>query len=532
MGRRRFAKNSTDVRHFRLVSRSTKDGDYDENNTPLILEPFIKQRDMRKGVTEDDVLTLPEGLESVSSAFALHGGEGVEVFPSISEARRGSEESIGEDASKDEDWNELDDDCYFPKDGYNYEQHLRRVTGTKLQTTKSNDKPASSSSANNSDAPATKAAGGAGVVLEVPRKELVRSEKEIKVQKAFHAEEIAVMEALTDDHLYEEIDDDDLDAVLKGGFDAQLATLWGEQAAEEDTGELDFLDFKAQHKARMAERFGSFGSFGSDDSLDDGFDEEEEEEEIDESAGARRERVQPAAASAADFEAFLASEYNDDEIGAIDYDAVQADIKPSTCAALEEETLDMYLKEKQDLRAKYRSLMEPQKGIKDNVPRVIDETKALIDKYYNEFDETIASDSEASEEDESKNWDCETVLSTLSNLSNRPGRITRITKAVKKPHTLLKSVQEDAEGSEEDAADESGDDDESVVELPDVVNFRKKGETPEERRERKAGVKEMRRICRKMKKETKETYKNEANRLTGPVKHGDVRQKLRVTKLS
>eukprot|EP00971_Amphidinium_carterae_P337379 6474147-Amphidinium_carterae.1 len=41
----------------------------------------------------------------------------------------------------------------------------------------------------------------------------------------------------------------------------------------------------------------------------------------------------------------------------------------------------------------------------------------------------------------------------------------------------------------------------SIVELPDVVTERKRGETTEERRERKAAVKEFQRQCRKMKKD-------------------------------
>ena len=32
---------------------------------------------------------------------------------------------------EDADWADLDGDCYFPPDGYNYEQHLKSVSGTK-----------------------------------------------------------------------------------------------------------------------------------------------------------------------------------------------------------------------------------------------------------------------------------------------------------------------------------------------------------------------------------------------------------------
>ena len=51
------------------------------------------------------------------------------------------------------------------------------------------------------------------------------------------------------------------------------------------------------------------------------------------------------------------------------------------------------------------------------------------------MDDEDTESGEGSDEDESKNWDCESVLSTLSNVSNRPGKIGRI-HAVKKPAAI------------------------------------------------------------------------------------------------
>merc|ERR1719454_1804706 len=170
------------------------------------------------------------------------------------------------------------------------------------------------------------------------------------------------------------------------------------------------------------------------------------------------------------------------------------------------------------------SLYEPQRnGRLDDVPRVIEETKAIIEKHYlAEADDAETSEGE-SDEEESKNWDCESILSTLSNVSNRPGKIGKI-KIIKKPVPTkdLDAIVEDA--SEEDK-------DEDAVELPDVVTERPKNETPEEKKQRKAAVKEMRRICRRMKKESKDMYKQEAAKLNSKQGSSDVREKLRCVKL-
>merc|ERR1719161_499256 len=118
---------------------------------------------------------------------------------------------------------------------------------------------------------------------------------------------------------------------------------------------------------------------------------------------------------------------------------------------------------------------------------------AIIAKHYEgEQDETDTSEGE-SEEDESKNWDCETILSTLSNVSNRPGKIGKI-KLVKKPKEVQverKDLGAITEGRDEEKAAEEDDETEGedIVELPEVSTDRPKGETSEERKQRKAAVK-------------------------------------------
>merc|ERR1712137_732045 len=98
--------------------------------------------------------------------------------------------------------------------------------------------------------------------------------------------------------------------------------------------------------------------------------------------------------------------------------------------------------------------------------------------------ETACDDHLTEEVDESSKWDCESVLSLNSNISNRPGKIGNLKLLVKpkKQAAPLESLAEEDEHSEESEA-------ESVIELPEVITERKKDETPEEKRARKASVK-------------------------------------------
>merc|ERR1719401_3378723 len=146
-----------------------------------------------------------------------------------------------------------------------------------------------------------------------------------------------------------------------------------------------------------------------------------------------------------------------------------------------EEVLDEYLVGKEAEFQKLKSIYVPQplKGRLDDVPRVIEESKAIIAKHYDvEAEEEEDTSSGEESDDESRTWDCETVLSTLSNVSNHPGKIGKI-KVVKKPGAGLKSVKEDGEEGQK-AAKGDEEDEEDVVELPDVSTERPRGETAEE----------------------------------------------------
>lgn len=418
------------------------------------------------------------------------------------------------DVDHDPTEEELEDDCYFPKDGYNYEKHLRRVNR---------------SSAAASVKPGEKivvGGGAAGVVMEAPVK---IDEQKINLQPAQTTEEAELLRALECVDEYDEMEDGTIDTLVPGAVVEPDLVLWGPTALE-NANHPDLATFKAAHKARLAALMGVDENDFEDIEVEEEVEEdmsEEEDEQLEEnevksksaasSTGKKKKSKPVVQAGDPEFDAFLAAEYGDDDVGACDEDDIQGKLTLEACEAC----CDQYLEDKKTENAKLQAIFDPQAPKKkdrlDDVPRVIEETKAIIEKHYL-GEESETSSGEESEE-EKEQWDCETVLSNLSNLSNRPGKIGKI-KAEKKPKAMKTLREGDEEESEES--------EEECVELPDVITERKKDETPEEKRERKRSVKAMQKLCREMKKQSKLTFKGEAMKLkdrnTGT---GDVSQKLR-----
>merc|ERR1712232_139625 len=129
-----------------------------------------------------------------------------------------------------------------------------------------------------------------------------------------------------------------------------------------------------------------------------------------------------------------------EEIGAIDDEDIEGHLTAEAC----EEAVDEYLQAKVADDELLQSINEPTKGKYDDVPRVIEETKAIIERHYTYADSDDETSSGEGETDESRLWDCESVLSTLSNLSNRPGKIGKIKVIGKpKPKELPRVAEED-----------------------------------------------------------------------------------------
>jgi len=490
MGRKKgFGKlQGDDVRHFRLVARSQYDPSADgEDATPYVLEPFVPKTFQRKkhgGQDEAELLTLPDSLKHLSDVFGVEarGEQPIDPYAEVLEL----DEKVVQVDEED-----LEKDCYFPKDGYNYEKHLKTITrtGRVIQATKNQPTSSSASSSAPVSAP----------VAVAPGKVLPRT---VDAQPAVNSEEAEIVQALENADEFDEADDDFLEELLPGGAVDPDLVLWGPACKENE----DLPDLALFHAAMR-------GELGSDYDL----------EEIEEDDGSDYGGRGHADIEEADFDQVL-QEYADSEIGAIDHLDVEGDETMETCEA----AVDEYVKGRENEQAYLKSMANPHKGFFDKQPRMLDKTKAIVEKFYHdeapeEDDEETAS-GEDDDEDESRQWDCETVLSTLSNLSNRPGKIGRI-KVLKKPAAPQPAIAEEEGGSNSDSEDEG-----SIIELPDVVTERKRGESTEERKQRKAAVKELKRQCRKMKKESKEIYKTEATKLQKPGT-GDIRPKLRATKI-
>ncbi|GFV88334.1 protein LTV1 [Trichonephila clavipes] len=110
-------------------------------------------------------------------------------------------------------------------------------------------------------------------------------------------------------------------------------------------------------------------------------------------------------------------------------------------------------------------------------------------------------------------FDCESVTSTYSNIYNHPTVIKEVSKIkkIKIPNNPLKKgltrsqLKHLDNVSEEEEKEEDDGDKFSVA----TSYMRVKGETPEQRKERKKLIKEERRECRKLKKENKLAFKEE-----------------------
>lgn len=227
--------------------------------------------------------------------------------------------------------------------------------------------------------------------------------------------------------------------------------------------------------------------------------------------------VAPSADAEADdeFDAVL-DEYDDGLLGAMDDEP--EGLENGRCIDEYESVLDDFLAKPLKLKAKIANALDAHIGEGEEGEEAEEEdedcrvghasrTLALVEE-----DDGALSDSEIAKKFDKVTvsedaFDCESVLSLRSNTSNHPGRIHRPEKDKRKPP--MAAVVEEAE--------------EKVVELPEVSTLRARDETPEERKVRKAAVKEHQRMARQLKKETKELFKAERTKASTRVNAGDLR---------
>lgn len=206
------------------------------------------------------------------------------------------------------------------------------------------------------------------------------------------------------------------------------------------------------------------------------------------------------------FDAFFSREFDDTQIGALSSDAVIIDENSDMSFDDEDELCDEVEPEEDDPEAIRQECAEETK-------RLIAMSEYLQESVMDRDDDL--SDVVVVPVNNVPDWDCESVLSTRSNIYNHPGMIVRPKREPKKAPEIAPIDEEPMEAE---------------IETPEksVSTFRRKDETPEERKERKKAIKEFQREQRATKKnEQKERREmmNSQKKLIAIAKHsnyGDV----------
>uniref|UniRef100_A0A0A9XMK6 Protein LTV1 homolog n=1 Tax=Lygus hesperus TaxID=30085 RepID=A0A0A9XMK6_LYGHE len=199
------------------------------------------------------------------------------------------------------------------------------------------------------------------------------------------------------------------------------------------------------------------------------------------------------------------AEYDDNEVGALDCEEIEGELDTESefLKRMTEEFEKAQIVEKWDLK-------------RTTVP---DESETSDD-----------SDCSLIEVKPKEEWDCESILSTYSNIYNHPKLITnpgsnRIkvnarTGVPVSDNKLTKSTLSKLEGAEDGRSGPG-----SIASIVSALSVRPKGETPEERANRKKAYKEFKKERRMERKCNKEAFKEEKKKMekvmqnTNKVKH-------------
>ena len=190
-----------------------------------------------------------------------------------------------------------------------------------------------------------------------------------------------------------------------------------------------------------------------------------------------------------EFEAFFAREFDDNRIGGLTPGDVEFDEQEDLSDLDGEDSCSEAEREEEDPEEiSRRCLVETKRLVAMNEYL----QQSVMDRPDDLSDILIVPVSNVPD------WDCQSVLSTRSNLFNHPGLILRPQREVRKPVAAAFIPEEE----------------EVTVETPvkEICTFRKKGESPEERKERKKAVKEFQREQRDAKRSEKEERREQTNR--------------------
>lgn len=577
MGRKRQFINKRDAHKFVLMHRSQQDPEYyREGGSKFVLHPA-------DAATARALHKLGLGDDLVSSG-GMSGGADADAAHNSSNLRNGELREV--------------DELGLPIDGYNYHKHLAAIDGSGTFVSASGsvlpsravapaDLAGAASAGKKSvkfadeveeDGDTESLATGASTAANKAKLTLPRD------MFASDREYDRMLEAIT---LNPNSLDPEMKRLLELGFDEEVATDDGEDdddeeyvgtleddfmqqllQAEADAPEEDVFDFDAHMARLMAQAEAEDGYADDDDDDDDDFDEEDLKELMAQASGSRQLRDIDL-----HFEAVLARDYDDDEIGELDHRAYDERVAGTVelSAAHVQHLVETYLKEKRADKERGHEIGANEENIalKESNKRLVSEgddgakQSATLDE---EVDDTPKLDSFGNGEladtidyapDVTKDeilhhfgyddrpqakWDCETIVSTYSVLDNHPTLIPvesrRKRKNAKAKSVATMKVQEEVDEDHEEVdealetaaadfehdqapppADEDVDLDGFVglsagLALPtdDVPLERTKEESVDEKRARKKLVKMQQRLRRQEKKTTKDMFKQEKKR--------------------
>eukprot|EP01134_Creolimax_fragrantissima_P008095 CFRG8095T1 len=162
-----------------------------------------------------------------------------------------------------------------------------------------------------------------------------------------------------------------------------------------------------------------------------------------------------------------------------------------------------------------------QRVIASAVEEVLTEEEMSRQRVHNEakdewLRERLQDELEEKRKRENDAWDCDTIVSTYSNIYNHPALIKETNSKSRRNKNAegsadksgsVEAKNEQAGGNDDDSGSENGDDE--YVEPSNKGKARNKKETTEEKKLRKAQIKQERQTRRINKKTTKEVYKQE-----------------------
>lgn len=219
----------------------------------------------------------------------------------------------------------------------------------------------------------------------------------------------------------------------------------------------------------------------------------------------RRERGEQGRTLDDRFEQLLKDEYDDDEVGELEEEDAMIGAEPVMSlegnSALEA-ILDEYIENSGDLELAAVGLDKKGKNLSEAELQKLEEAN-------NQESRVKMGGKEPERQEE---WDCETIVSTYSNIYNHPKALDQPRIQISKktgvalgylPSSMYKK-QESTLDEEEEEEDEEGED--------EVVNLgaKRRGETKEEKKARKAALKDLKRVRREHKKELKNEFKKES----------------------